>query len=438
MLSSGFSAGYLNDYIGVKTSGMSGASIALSDEWSAIQMNPAGLADQIDQINISGTLHFNKTRLIPFSYPFDSTRFDLIYYRSVESESEEQITKNGSMGMVYQIFPKLTVGFCIYNSAENYSSWKNSYNINSNYYPNLESPEKSWFSDFRITDYHFAVGYKLSDRFKFGAGFFVEKSDLHMIFPGQIEFISEMVDSEYPGILSDNEYKGNGNGMGFNSGIIFNVTRGMDVGITYRNKVKILHEGRVHGLLYFNNVLSDTAVADMFSFNGDVDVINPMQIGLGFAYKPFSNTDVAFDIFWTKWDDAGNLDLKLEDSFPLIDDLVKIPLDFENTIKFSFGTSVDITKRIAVRAGWGYEPSPIPDKSIIPLFSEICDKFTMSFGGGYQLTPKFFIEGFWLFYITNYTDIEWIDSDEDSYMENVGRRWKNNSHKLGLGLKYEF
>lgn len=113
-----------------------------------------------------------------------------------------------------------------------------------------------------------------------------------------------------------------------------------------------------------------------------VTLFQPQQIAGGFAIDPASWLTLSFDLTWANWS-------AFKDPFITIRPIVaQTDPHFKDTITPRMGVEVEPTKGLAFRAGYYYQPTPIPQQRGATNLIDL-DKHVLSFGVGWTYwTPR--------------------------------------------------
>ncbi len=248
----------------------------------------------------------------------------------------------------------------------------------------------------------------------------------------------------------------------WNVGLIYKIRDNLQIGLCYRGVTKTRFWVRTH--VYDGN-------GDRIdSVKGHTWVDHPDQFQAGIYWSPFKKLHLEFDITWTNWQRIDHY--KVEWNHPLLynyfyNGLVKEGVDpkiadefakkaigdkedfkrhWRNTVQYRFGVEYELFDWLALRAGYYYDPTPIPEKTADATWPD-ADKMTFAFGTGLKLFGgKFIVD---TTYQLTKTDgrriIGWGDSvnlndtygseDEHPEAQMVGRGYV---HNITITLTYIF
>jgi len=194
----------------------------------------------------------------------------------------------------------------------------------------------------------------------------------------------------------------------WNVGLIYKIRDNLQIGLCYRGLTKTRFWLRTH--VYDGN--GDR----VDSVKGHTWVDHPDQFQAGIYWSPFKKLHLEFDITWTNWQRIDHY--KVEWNHPLLYDyfykgLVKEGVDpkiadefakkaigdkedfkrhWRNTVQYRFGAEYELFDWLALRAGYFYDPTPIPEHTADATWPD-ADKMTFAFGTGLKLfNGKFIVD----------------------------------------------
>lgn len=439
--------GYNLAGVGAKALAMACAFRGVSDDWSSMYWNPAGLAGQ------SNSVYIDVKSLSPIVWltpNVASTYGDYTGYRNgVEQTSSAKNYLAGSFGLVYSLNDKYTLGLSVFAPSALGAEWNNLFTGPPHGYNNdVAYPERGWFSDLKVIDIHPTVGYMASDRLSFGVGIAIQYADLMLESPKLMPSGAPM---PYQHFYVDAILEGTGIGFGFNVGMLFKATDDMRVGLSYRGPVTVPVEGKVKQLLILPNnpaiIALDPTKAPLFSggsLSADPDATTdfpvPMDFGFGVAYDVNDKLTLATDILWTNWEDVDIIKIDVDGNGPTGEpsDDTELILMYENSFRYSFGFNYQLKPGLDLRGGYYYEETPIPDGSLRPTIADVNDKSNISVGFGWDFRDNMILEGYYERVFTAEREIGDEDIDGDGSIDNLAGKWKMQVDTFGLTFGYRF
>lgn len=240
----------------------------------------------------------------------------------------------------------------------------------------------------------------------------------------------------------------------FNFGVMYRPSDTVTLGLTYRSRTSTEFEGE---LKKTRTELDENGIERKIEEISDatLEYDHPEQIQLGVRYVPKSNRDLSFeiDLVWTRWsiNDVQNLYMDPGLNVYLISDTEPYALrteslhrrDWEDTKQVRVGVEWKATDIVTLRAGYFYDPSPIPDDTLELMWPD-ADKKTYSLGCGLNF-GKFSVDS-----VFQYADIEkarYISGESENFNESytgtgihkeVSASADGNMWGLGLTFNYKF
>jgi long-chain fatty acid transport protein len=116
----------------------------------------------------------------------------------------------------------------------------------------------------------------------------------------------------------------------------------------------------------------------------------PQQVGLGAAYRIRPSLLIAADLDWLEWSDAiATPTIRVTNpDHPMAPPAREIPfqMDWQDQWVWAVGLELTPTEAWAVRLGYNYGASPIPDERLRPLFPAIAEDH-LTGGAGFTNGP---------------------------------------------------
>jgi long-chain fatty acid transport protein len=170
---------------------------------------------------------------------------------------------------------------------------------------------------------------------------------------------------------------GDGVGFGGRVGVMYHppAAKGLKLGVMYRSPVNIEFTGK-----------GDFDIAPEFRAqlppDGDIkaEITLPQSVWGGVAYEPIPELEFEVNAVWidwsSTWDDEGDLTIELPG-----DTTSSAPQDYESTVSYRLGAEYRFpAQQATIRAGFIYDPTPIPDTTQTASLPDINRK-NVSLGG---------------------------------------------------------
>ena len=351
-----FSNGLNLNSIGSRASSMGTAFIGLSDDFSAVFFNPAGLT-QME--NASLTLF--GTDLIPTaSYQFDMA--------GIDTETESQMYFSGAVAYFNPVSDKLVLGLAVYVPSASGGKWKGED------LQNLLTPPTvyEWESQIFVLTVSPVIAYKISDSFSIGAALNINYGMLSTKSPGVGQYSEDL----------------SGWAFGASLGVMFAPSDFISIGASLRTASNVSFEGdaTMEGFAMAGQATAATVTRE---------ATWPMVAGVGVAIKPLDKLTIVADAVWTNWKKLERIEVEYSDPGwqPTLDFLgvdYDYELRWEDTWQFKVGLEYQLSNCLALRAGFYSDPAPSPLATQNILLPNI-DYTAITAGIGYK-TKKLSID----------------------------------------------
>jgi long-chain fatty acid transport protein len=167
---------------------------------------------------------------------------------------------------------------------------------------------------------------------------------------------------------------GTGWGYGFTAGVTLTPTPATTIGLGYRSAI----DQKIDG----NFLAGGGAIAIASTASTTINL--PDVVSLGLRHRISPQWTLLGTVEWTNWSRIGTSTVS---GPPLPPAFLALPFQYQDGWLFSAGAEYQWDRQLTLRAGVGYEKSPITDDVRIPLLPDN-DRYWLSVGGTYKLTPK--------------------------------------------------
>lgn len=156
----------------------------------------------------------------------------------------------------------------------------------------------------------------------------------------------------------------------WNMGLLYTPADNVAMAFTFRGRTDADFEGDVK----INGQKVTTA---------EMSYDHPEQIQLGVMVKPVPKVSLELDVVWTNWS-ANSNQLTVFDE-PLMGKIYSDvqARNWNDTNQIRIGAEWQTTQKLALRCGYFYDPSPIPDDTFDIMWPD-ADRKTYSIGAGYD------------------------------------------------------
>lgn len=249
-----------------------------------------------------------------------------------------------------------------------------------------------------------SVAYKINDMFSIGAGVQIQYTSARQMvnFPAGLGLPT-------PGAGIE---KADGWGVGFTLGATFTPWKGTDIGLGWRSFV----DQEVEGNTRFGPFTSTTS-------KGKLNLPNRVNLSLRQAIN--EKLDILASVEWQNWGRIGHTRL----NNPANAALAVLPFGYKDGWFFSLGAEYKATDKLTLRAGVGYEISPVTDQ-VRRLSLPDSDRLWLSAGLSYDVSERFTVNA-------SYSYLHFAKADiTQTLVPGVvfTGQSKQNAHLLSIGL----
>jgi long-chain fatty acid transport protein len=331
--------------IGSRASSMGTAFIGLADDFSAVFFNPAGLTQMKDaNLTIFGT------DLIPTG----TYKFDLA---GIDTQTDSQMFPSGAVAYIHPVSDKLILGIAAYVPSGSGGTWNGD-----DLAPLAGGISYEWSSKVFAITISPVIAYKITDTLSIGAAF---------------NFNYGMLITKSPGV---GQYSEDLNGISYGAtfGLLFAPSDFISIGASLRTASNVTFEGDAEMAGAALMGLSTTATATR-------DATWPMVAGFGVAIKPADKLIIVADAVWTNWKKLDKISVSYSDVAwnVAFAPSYEYDLRWEDTWQFKVGLEYQISKCLALRAGYYSDPAPSPIATQNILLPNI-DYNAITAGFGYK------------------------------------------------------
>ncbi|MEK6742258.1 MAG: outer membrane protein transport protein [Nitrospirota bacterium] len=382
---------------GARAAGMGTAFVGLSDDPSAILFNPAGLTQ------LKGTQLYGGVTAVHPSTTYSNT--------SGASES----TKSQTFFPPHLYFTTDSAGSNLVLGLGLYSP----FGIGGRKWDETGLTRyQSVESSIATLSLNPTIAWRVSDSISLAAGIDYLRAAMKM---------KRMLDQSLFGAGDAiSEVEADGDGWGYNLGAMFRAGDRLKIGAAYRSAVKVEYRGDM--------TIEKIAPALQPPFSGPsyktaIETQNrfPEIWSLGAAYRFSPKLVVAADAELVRWSSFKTMALHIDQQVPpvLVDSSAS--LDWKDSWQFKIGAEYAASDTLALRAGYAYINTPVPDQSLEPGNPD-ADQHNISVGIGYTAAP-YRVDGFYS--VSLYRD----RSPQNGMLRGT---YENIAHYLGVSVGRAF
>ena len=287
-------------------------------------------------------------------------------------------------------------------------------------FPNSWAGRDYAAGDSHLRTYNVApsFAYRINDWISVGAGIQIQYADA-ALGKGPTPFFRGFVP-----LTAD--LSGTGWGYGFTAGVTLTPTPTTTVGIGYRSAI----DQKISGSLAVSGALPPP-------FTGTTPVsttINlPDTVSLGLRQRLSPQWTLLGTVEWSNWSRIGTSTVS---GAPVP---TSIAFQYQDGWLFSVGAEYQWDRQLALRAGVGYEISPITDDVRVPLLPDN-DRYWLSVGATYKLTNKLSFDAAYSHVIVKSTPINISATSGNPSFDGITYIGDVSSHIdiVSVGIKYRW
>jgi len=163
------------------------------------------------------------------------------------------------------------------------------------------------------------------------------------------------------------KFTGDGTGIGYNVGLLYDITDDISLGVAYRSEIKVNVDGRGKFNPQIPGFLENSS--------GEADITMPQQLFAGMSYKGFERWILEAGLRWEDWSCFKQLKVKFDSGMQAPPQ----PRRWNDTFAYNIGAQYQYNEIVTLRAGYLYGKNPVPDSTFDP---SIPDSDTHLFAAG--------------------------------------------------------
>lgn len=332
-ISNAFGSGFAIYTQSASSLGQGAATIAHTEDSSAIFFNPA-LISKLDktQIELGTTIIFPSRE-----FKSDST--------GKTFKADEDVFYPSTLFVAHKFNERLSAGLGIFNPFGLGTKWPDDW----------EGRFIATTSELKTYNINPVVSYQVTPWMSFAAGVDLLLLDANL---------EKKINLSFFGLPDGRQkFKGDGTGFGYNFGILVEPHKDIAIGASYRSEIKVDIDGDATfgipdiALLQLGPLFPDTS--------GSTDLTLPQQVHFGIYYKGFYPFTFEVAARWEGWSSFDRLEIKLDK--PVAGSTESVTArNWKDTWSGNIGIKYQVSDIIALLAGYLYQGNPVPDATFDP------------------------------------------------------------------------
>lgn len=339
---------------GASSLGQGSAAIAHTEDASAVFFNPA-LINKLDKtrIELGSTLIF-------ISREFKSG----LTGKTLKADTD--VFYPSTLFVTHKLNEKLSAGLGVFNPFGLGTTWPDDW----------EGRFIATKSEMRTYNINPVVSYRITPDVTFAAG-----ADFLFLDTTLEKKINLAALAAAPGLPDGGQkLQGDGNGTGYNFGVLIEPHKDISIGASYRSEIKVDIKGAVTHKdipLFLGSFFPDTGVKTGINL--------PAQAHLGVYYKGFDPLTFEAAVRWEGWSSYDRLKINL-DKAVLGNTTSVLVKNWKDTYTVNLGARYRLTGPVALFAGYLYGGNPVPDNTFEPSIPDaaahlFCAGADIKYGG---------------------------------------------------------
>ncbi|MFC3284307.1 OmpP1/FadL family transporter [Litchfieldella rifensis] len=293
-------------------------------------------------------------------------------------------------------------------------------------------------TELKTIDIQPTLNYRVNDRLSIAAGLRAEYADATL--SNASDFGSLAASQGVPGAAPGQndvigEVTGDDWGYGYTLGALFQVTDKTRLGISYRSKIDLTLDGELN--VEGTDPLSDGAVAAglVTGTGGTADLTTPANLNLGVYHQLTDRLALMANAEWIEWSSFDELVVEFDDGR----DSSVTEENWDDTWAFSVGANYALTPQWLLRAGLGYDQTPVPSSRYRTPRVPDSDRRWASVGATYMPTPELGITAGYLHVFGKDVDMDQDATDTGNASRgNLAGTYEVSADVLALSVDYRF
>jgi len=423
-----FAAGVELTGVGIRSTNLGGNYRAVSNDWSGMFWNPAGLVWS-KGLKAGASLEFVSPS-VGYSALADNTPLSVTSTDEIKNEPKTFYIPAAGF---YYSNEKMAYGIGFWAPFGLGAKWDL---LNTSIYNN-KYPKIDYEDDLQVISIQPTFAYKVSNNLSFGLGIALTLAEISIRKPG----FTTPEKGEGVRVITESDLQGSGTGFSANIGFQWKPVENLALGASMRYYGTIGMDGTLSANTYMpagGDVISMVPETDI-----KADLPLPMNLGVGFAYTGIKDLLITGDIALTQWSSWDVIDFTDTQGKPVKtimgQEVDGLTLNWKDGIRIGLGLEYSLALADAkVRTAFYSEPAAAVVETMNPTIPDINRRNVIIFGFGIPIGP---LEAGLMYehmFIGDKTIDSWAVNKSDTGYENMAGTYTMNVHNFMIGLDYNF
>lgn len=233
------------------------------------------------------------------------------------------------------------------------------------------------------------------------------------------------------------QQEGDGDGWGYNLGLMFNPFPNHRLGLAYRSRISMTVDGTAK-LSNMSGSMATVFGGSTYSTAGESVLKYPDSTTLGYSINFSEKLTVETDIEWTGWSTFKEQRV----TYTQETDPTRLAIlnsgnpqsrKWKDVLSLAIGTQYKLNEQWALRGGYLYMDSPVPNETYEPSVPD-SDLHGLSIGTGYTV-GRVSLD---LAYLANFFKSRNVSNNVGAPLSDVDGKYESFSHSLALNATYRF
>lgn len=302
-------------------------------------------------------------------------------------------------------------------------------------------------SELQVINFNPAVSYRVNPRLSLGFGLDAQYANAHLtsaVDSGSLCYGAAAQGQVPGGLATCNAYgltpgnpqvdglarvKGHDWALGWNLGLIFDLSPDTRIGFAYRAAV----DHKLKGQVTYSNIPALLAGNPQLADTGATAALDlPATASLGLSQRLDRRWTLSGDLTWTQWSRFSSLQVSKDNGQP---DLLTTE-SWRDTLRYAVGLTFRQDARLTWRGGLAFDQTPVPDAQHRTARLPGSDRTWISLGMGYRASEQLSWDVGYTYVLFRNVRID--NTTEGAYQNTLTGQYRGNVNMLGAQANYRF